>query len=168
MAGFSVNSSNCYGCKTCQIGCANEKMLPAGVYLRRVRIIDTATGMAYVSMSCNHCDEPACVTNCPVGAYTKDEKTGLVVQDHEKCIGCIDRQKRGENPVCTIVCPSLNIAYADDFESLLSQETDAKSIKDTVETKPNYGVVMDKDAELDMFANIDGWTETVDRGGENY
>lgn len=195
MAGFSVNSSNCYGCKTCQIGCANEKMLPAGVYLRRVRIIDTATGMAYVSMSCNHCDEPACVTNCPVGAYTKDEETGLVIQDHEKCIGCqtcvqkcpfhapayneeesktykcdgcIDRQKRGENPVCTIVCPSLNIAYADDFESLLSQETDAKSIKDTVETKPNYGVVMDKDAELDMFANIDGWTETVDRGGENY
>ena len=62
----------------------------------------------------------------------------------------------------------MNIAYADDFETLLSQAADAKSIKDTVETKPNYGVVMDKDAELDMFANIDGWTETVDRGGENY
>lgn len=195
MAGFSVNSSNCYGCKTCQIACANEKMLPAGVYPRRVRIIDTATGMAYVSMSCNHCDDPACVANCPVGAYEKDEKTGLVIQDHEKCIGCqtciqkcpfhapsyneeesktykcdgcIDRQNAGEAPVCTIVCPSMNISYNDDFDTLLSQNPKAESIKDIVETKPNYAIVPDEDFDIAAFKDIDGLTETIDRGGEDY
>lgn len=195
MAGFSVNSSNCYGCKTCQIACANEKLLPAGVYLRRVRVIDTETGMAYVSMSCNHCDEPACVANCPVGAYEKDEETGLVIQDHDKCIGCqtciqkcpfhaptyneeesktykcdgcITRQKAGESPVCTIVCPSMNISFDNDFDSLLSKDTEVKSIKDVVDTKPNYGIVPDKDFDTAMFKDIDGWTETVDRGGEKY
>lgn len=195
MAGFSVNSSNCYGCKTCQIACANEKMLPAGVYPRRVRIIDTATGMAYVSMSCNHCDDPACVANCPVGAYEKDEKTGLVIQDHEKCIGCqtciqkcpfhapsyneeesktykcdgcIDRQNAGEAPVCTIVCPSMNVSYNDDFDALLSQNPKAESIKDVVETKPNYAIVPDEDFDIAAFKDIDGLTETIDRGGEGY
>ncbi len=195
MAGFSVNSSNCYGCKTCQIACANEKMLPAGVYPRRVRVVDTATGMSYVSMSCNHCDEPACVANCPVGAYEKDEETGLIIQDHDKCIGCqtciqkcpfhapayneeesktykcdgcITRQKAGEAPVCTIVCPSMNISFDTDFDSLLSKDADVKSIKDIVGTKPNYDIVPDKDFDTAMLKDIDGWTETVDRGGESY
>lgn len=195
MAGFSVNSGNCYGCKTCQIACANEKMLPAGVYPRRVRVVDTSSGMAFVSMSCNHCDEPACVANCPVGAYEKDEKTGLVIQDHEKCIGCqtciqkcpfhapsydedesktykcdgcINRQNAGEAPVCTIVCPSMNISFGDDFDALLSQNSGAESIKDIVDTKPNYAATLDADLELAVFKDIDGQPETVDRGGEGY
>ena len=96
MAGFSVNSERCYACKTCSIGCANEKMLPAGVLLRRVRTFDTATGIAMVSMACNHCDEPACLAVCPQSCYTKDEATGLVIQNHDLCIGCKS---------CVMACP---------------------------------------------------------------
>ena len=87
--GFFVNSDDCYGCKSCQVACANEKLLTPGVFIRRVRQINAAApgGHAFVSMACNHCDEPACVANCPVGAYQKMDN-GLVVQDHDKCIGC--------------------------------------------------------------------------------
>lgn len=87
--GFFVNSADCYGCKSCQVACANEKLLTPGVFIRRVRQINAAApgGHAFVSMACNHCDEPACVANCPVGAYQKMDN-GLVVQDHDKCIGC--------------------------------------------------------------------------------
>ena len=40
------------------------------------------------SISCNHCDSPACVENCPTGAMQKDEATGLVNTDPNVCIGC--------------------------------------------------------------------------------
>src|SRR3989442_12711512 len=39
-------------------------------------------------MGCNHCLEPACLIGCPVEAYTKDFRTGIVDHDSEICIGC--------------------------------------------------------------------------------
>lgn len=194
--GFHVSTDNCYGCKTCTVGCANEHLLASGVYLRRVRQIerDDAVGHAFVSMSCNHCDEPACLANCPVGAYEKNDD-GLVIQDHDKCIGCqtcvqvcpfhapaycegdsttykcdgcIDRLNAGLEPVCTVVCPSMNIAMGE-FDSLLSSHEGAVSIKDFAETKPNFAATLDPDiTDPASLAAIDEYAETVDRGGEGY
>lgn len=185
--GFFVSSENCYGCKTCQVACANEKLLTPGVFIRRVRQFDKPAGHAFVSMSCNHCDEPACVENCPVGAYTKLEN-GIVVQDHEKCIGCqtcvqacpfhapcydkatsttykcdgcVNRVAGGEMPVCTIVCPSGNISLGD-TDSL----PDGTDIKDQAATKPNMRVALDKDIDANVFADIDANDDLVDTGME--
>lgn len=187
--GFHVSSENCYGCKSCQVACANEHLLTPGVFTRRVRQIYTSnpTGHAFVSMSCNHCDDPACVANCPVGAYEKREN-GLVVQNHDVCIGCqtcvqacpfhapcydeatsttfkcdgcVDRQAAGLMPVCTIVCPSANISMGE--MDTLPEGTD---IKDQVDTKPNLRVALDKDIDASVFADIDGAEGLVDSGME--
>ena len=191
--GFYVTTNRCVGCKTCMTSCAAFRGLntEGGVFIRRVREIETAdmTSHAFLSMSCNHCDDPVCLANCPVSAYTKDPETGLVVQDHTLCIGCqtcvnmcpfhapryneadsttykcdgcIDRVNAGLKPVCVNVCWNGNITLGD-FDELVAEHADGVSIKDVVETKPNYAVTLDKDLTVDMFADIDGvaWDKGV-------
>jgi len=41
----------------------------------------------FVPKICNHCEHPACVQVCPVGATFRTED-GVVLIDHEYCIGC--------------------------------------------------------------------------------
>ena len=85
----------------------------------------------FVPKLCNHCTHPACVQVCPVGATYKTVD-GVVVIDHEYCIGCqycvqacpygarffnpvhnvsdkctwcYHRITRGLQPACVEVCP---------------------------------------------------------------
>lgn len=194
--GFYVATDRCYGCKTCTVACSNEHLLGPGILLRRVREVESQepVGHAYVSMSCNHCDDPACVKNCPVGAYTKMEGTGLVIQDHSLCIGCqicidvcpfhapcyneadattykcdgcIERLEAGLQPVCMEVCPSKNIVFGE-FDELAALTDGAVSVRDVVETAPNLVVALDPDIDVEVFVDIDGLAETIDRGGEDF
>lgn len=96
-AGFFMDMQACYGCQTCEVACKAQNKLPKGVRWRRVRFSDTEVPATRttLSMSCNHCAEPQCLKNCPVGAYTK-RADGLVIQDHSRCIGC---------RMCAMACP---------------------------------------------------------------
>lgn len=84
--GFYVDSSRCSGCKTCQVSCKDNKDLDVGPKLRRVYEYgggswvkegeswhhDTFT--YYLSIACNHCDEPVCVSGCPTGRCINAKK----------------------------------------------------------------------------------------------
>jgi anaerobic dimethyl sulfoxide reductase subunit B (iron-sulfur subunit) len=97
---FFVDTTRCINCRTCEIACKDANGLDVGRRIRKVRTFeggDFPLVFAYnVSMACNHCEEPACVKNCPTGAYTKRPQDGVVVHDPERCIGC---------RYCTYVCP---------------------------------------------------------------
>lgn len=49
----------------------------------------------YLPVSCQHCENPACLKVCPTGATYRDEK-GRVEIDYDKCIGC---------RMCMAACP---------------------------------------------------------------
>lgn len=99
---FYVDSSVCTGCKTCQVACQDKSDLTAEILWRRVYDYgggsweEVSPGLYepngvfryFMSVSCNHCENPACVAACPTGAMTKDDDTGIVVTDHETCIAC--------------------------------------------------------------------------------
>lgn len=90
--GFFVDAGRCIGCFSCAMACKNQYQIEPGVKWRNVHSLDEAIyphrDRAFYSLSCNHCARPGCIEACPVGAYSKRDKDGVVVQDQEKCIGC--------------------------------------------------------------------------------
>ena len=95
--GFFVNTDICTGCKACMTSCFDRNNLEVPQKFRKVFEFDggewkadeagafTATAFTYyVSMTCGHCENPACVANCPTGAMQKDPETGVIVKDDKE------------------------------------------------------------------------------------
>jgi DMSO reductase iron-sulfur subunit len=89
---FHFDMTKCIGCKCCVVACNEQNGNPADINWRRVGELEGGhypyTQRHYLSMGCNHCIEPSCMTGCPVEAYTKDPVTGVVVHSADTCIGC--------------------------------------------------------------------------------
>lgn len=97
--GMVIDTKRCIGCHTCSVSCKQVNNLPENVWWNRVYTTegddqDTASApwphgrFDYIPVGCQHCENPACVKVCPVGATYKDPETGVVRQDYDKCIGC--------------------------------------------------------------------------------
>jgi molybdopterin-containing oxidoreductase family iron-sulfur binding subunit len=109
--GMVIDLKRCSGCKTCSVVCKVANNVPNNILWNRVLTEggsspDTSSGtypdahIVHWPVQCNHCDNPACVTACPVGATWKDPDTGIVHQDYDKCIGC---------RMCMAACPYTGI-----------------------------------------------------------
>jgi DMSO reductase iron-sulfur subunit len=89
---FHFDMTKCIGCKCCVVACNEQNGNPAAINWRRVGEVEGGhypnTHRHYLSMGCNHCVEPSCMTGCPVEAYTKNGATGVVEHSADACIGC--------------------------------------------------------------------------------
>ena len=89
---FHIDMGLCIGCKCCVVACNEQNGNPAAINWRRVSEIEGGffpqATRSYVSMGCNHCIDPTCLTGCPVDAYAKDSATGIVRHSADACIGC--------------------------------------------------------------------------------
>ncbi|MDY6830455.1 MAG: hydrogenase 2 operon protein HybA [Thermodesulfobacteriota bacterium] len=124
--GCLVDLTRCIGCRKCEHACAEVNGLPeperpdcqCTIFEKKRRPDATAytvvnryfTGKldkfdrpapVFAKVQCMHCQDPACVSACIVGALTKDE-TGAVRYDVTKCIGC---------RYCMVACPFEIPAY---------------------------------------------------------
>lgn len=100
---FLLNQKWCIGCQSCVTACQMRHRCPDEVQLRKATSFEHQPVGPWVSTACNHCEEPACVPVCPTGAMFQRED-GIVVQDHDLCIGCQS---------CVKACPYNHPVYVE-------------------------------------------------------
>jgi len=111
--GMIIDAGACIGCRRCLYACKEENNVPDDplpmnwIELFEMDINEPVTklsrvppgesrrdytdspkrGKWYLSVNCQHCENPPCVKVCPVGA-TYIGEDGIVEMNYDKCIGC--------------------------------------------------------------------------------
>jgi formate dehydrogenase iron-sulfur subunit len=89
---FLFDATRCIDCRACMVACSVENKIP----MNKTRIWVAGIGLNgefpnlerdTMVYHCMHCNEPDCLSACPVGAYSK-RADGPVLYDAKKCIGC--------------------------------------------------------------------------------
>ncbi len=179
---FLVDATRCVNCKTCEIACKDANDLEAGRRFRKVRTFEGGLFpkvFTYnISMACNHCEDPACVRQCPAKAYEKREEDGIVVHHPEKCIGCryctwacpygapqydagegcvgkcnfcVEEVDHGRDPVCVSSCPlrAIEVGWLDDIAKRPGATINLLSVPSAEITKPSVRYLARKEAQGD-------------------
>ncbi len=103
------DSTKCIGCRACQSACKDSKGfektgedarydMPLDLNAKNhtlIKLYQKDNEKSFVKLQCMHCNDPACVSACPVSALIK-QVNGVVTYDKDKCIGC---------RYCMIACP---------------------------------------------------------------
>ncbi|MCL3781627.1 4Fe-4S dicluster domain-containing protein [Prolixibacteraceae bacterium JC049] len=84
-----VDLAKCKNARKCMTSCQSAHQLrPEQHHINVLEMKDDTNGQTYyMPKPCQHCDNPPCVTVCPVDATFK-RSDGLVLIDNERCIGC--------------------------------------------------------------------------------
>lgn len=84
-----VDLAKCKNALKCQQACNKHHYITGdNAWMKIYKMQESEdTAPYWMPMMCQHCDQPACVTVCPVDATFK-RKDGLVLIDNERCIGC--------------------------------------------------------------------------------
>ncbi len=114
---FFFDQTACTECGTCTVACKDwNDVKPGKVNWRRIFMHDKREELTgefpnIVSRplvySCNHCDNPACVTACAAGAVSKRSEDGIVIVDRSRCRGYAS---------CVSACPFGAVQIADDSQ----------------------------------------------------
>ena len=116
-----VDIDKCLACKSCEIACAvahsksevlEQALTESPKPQKRVTV--EAVEQLSVPMQCRHCEDAPCITICPTaaisrlrqgyGGQARQQESGPVLIDADKCIGC---------KYCLVVCPFgvINISH---------------------------------------------------------
>jgi Fe-S-cluster-containing hydrogenase component 2 len=98
-----VTPDRCIGCRTCELACAfSHPAEGMGIGMSRISTLDQGNNV-FIPLLCLQCENAACVQACPVEALVRNEKTGAIEVNEERCIKCL---------ACVTACPFGNM-YTD-------------------------------------------------------
>jgi len=167
--GFIYDQSKCINCKMCVNACKEVNQWEEGTVWRRV-LAGGKDGKHYLSYSCNHCEDPACASVCPVLAYKKRDEDGIVIHNPDVCVGCkycmfacpyhvpqfspatgrinkchfcYERQDKGEKPACVSACPTraLNFGLLSDIRKTSGATAQLEGMPNPELTKPSWVLI---------------------------
>lgn len=78
----------CSGCSLCQLACSERRLGGYNPHRALLKIKHGSENLYHFPIVCNQCENPYCANVCPVKAIQRDETTGALVVDHDKCVGC--------------------------------------------------------------------------------
>ena len=84
-----IDLAKCANARKCVTACQEGHHLPSGHEYMKVYLLQDSeeTAPYWFPKPCYHCDNPLCVSVCPVGATYK-RSDGIVLIDNDRCIGC--------------------------------------------------------------------------------
>jgi Fe-S-cluster-containing dehydrogenase component len=84
-----IDLAKCKNARKCVEACQKGHYLPKSQEFMKVYLLQDSDKSApyWFPKPCFHCDNPLCVSVCPVGATYK-RSDGIVLIDNERCIGC--------------------------------------------------------------------------------
>ncbi|MEI6455843.1 MAG: 4Fe-4S dicluster domain-containing protein [bacterium] len=84
-----VDLSHCRNARKCILACQDAHQLrPEQYHVNTLQMQDSPNTAPYhMPKHCQHCDNPPCVSVCPVDATFK-RQDGIVLIDNTRCIGC--------------------------------------------------------------------------------
>ncbi|MFH1798480.1 MAG: 4Fe-4S dicluster domain-containing protein [Candidatus Omnitrophota bacterium] len=99
-----IKEEYCMGCRLCEVYCIvqhsktkNIIKTYKGEYPKPLaRIVVEESGYESFALQCRNCGDAPCLEACMTGAMRRDEETGAVLCDTDKCVGCW---------MCIMVCP---------------------------------------------------------------
>lgn len=120
---IATDLNRCVQCYACTVACKIVNGVPVGNYWNKVLRIGpnpTPGGsghfpdveMYYLTVGCQHCQDPECVKVCPTEASRKMED-GTIQIDKSKCIGC---------QFCAMSCP-YGVRYLNEAERVVEKCT---------------------------------------------
>lgn len=86
----TIDTEKCTGCRICELACSLNNEKECNPEKARIRVIRTEKDgiINTIPVNCQQCEKPICMALCPVQAMYRDLKTGAVLVNEEKCIGC--------------------------------------------------------------------------------
>ncbi len=126
--GIVVDVNRCTGCMTCVIACKEENLTRPKVSWNRILELEDESldCITYLRYACMHCDNPQCMKACSQGAIYR-RPGGIVLIDHNKCVGAED---------CAKACPYGVIDINPDEDYFPGQKLPYEEMGDTYREHP--------------------------------
>ena len=108
-----AHPQKCVSCHLCEGACSFQHEGAFQPAKSRIHVHDFVDEAMYVPVTCFHCADAPCLSNCPTYAITRDPVTGIVSVNDDKCIGC---------KMCMVACPFSVMSFHE--EKNVSQNCD--------------------------------------------